>query len=450
MMIQRMRVSAFIVKTTGLCVMLVACNACFADENRSEGIPGQDSVTVPQDWSEVDLSRRLEILQMVADQSAGNYQSIRTWKGTYAVRVQERLSQGYVARTFGGRLEKPDVVPLIYEVASAMRFAIDRASESTYRFVKSNEMRFFKEGSNETVEMPNVAPLNKCSLVTPEHYVHFSPEVVWPGFTMLRDHPQAQNRPAAFREPREKAKGGHLGELMDPCSFFGFSTVQKFWEELHLYIRVMRGDDGKDRQRECDEILTVYQAARPEGTWYRLMMELTGPDDSQTYLTTVWSPVAGFNPISKVMSKDRAGEQLIETTQWHWQRFDDVFVPASLKESTYSPDTGKLTYQREVDLEKCVVNGPLEPGQFTYRGLGLAEGDLVVDNIEDAVYVMRGGEPEKLADFAEPYRGLGESGLSDPLIRWFLTAVGVVGVMVVVLYFRARRAKRRTEGRADS
>ncbi|NQT15404.1 MAG: hypothetical protein HQ582_21790 [Planctomycetes bacterium] len=394
----------------------------------------------------MDPSRRSEILQMLADHTKGNYEKIRTWQGTCAVRLQQSLSRAYVAKAFGGILEEQDVSALTQEFDFAMQFAVDIQSESIYRSKETSAMRFTKQGSKETVEIPGVKPADARSVVTREHYVDFSPKVRTPAFGVLPDHPEARDKRAAFRNPVEESEGHRRGDLMDPRDFFGFSSSYPFGEELIGYISAMKGESGEDLMRRANDRLTVYQAVDRDGTWCRLVMKLTAPDGaSEIYSTTIWSPAAGFNPVRLVMAKDRAGEQPIRIMQWQWELSGDVYVPAWVSESTYGPEGGEPSYQRETTIEECAVNRPLEPGQFTYRGLGLAEGDLVLDRIEDVVYVMRDGEPEKLANFGEKYVAPDESAGFGPLVRWSLVAVGVVVLVLFAFFARARGAKRQKE-----
>ena len=47
------------------------------------------------------------------------------------------------------------------------------------------------------------------------------------------------------------------------------------------------------------------------------------------------------------------------------------------------------------------MNRPLGPHQFDERGLGLSDGDLVLNHLERVAYIIKGGEPVKLANFGE-------------------------------------------------
>jgi Tol biopolymer transport system component len=52
-------------------------------------------------------------------------------------------------------------------------------------------------------------------------------------------------------------------------------------------------------------------------------------------------------------------------------------------------------------LTECTLNRPLGPHQFDERGLGMSDGDLVLNHLERVAYVFRDGVPVKLANFGD-------------------------------------------------
>ena len=51
-----------------------------------------------------------------------------------------------------------------------------------------------------------------------------------------------------------------------------------------------------------------------------------------------------------------------------------------------------------------MLNQPLDPHQFDHRGLGMVDGELILDHVKRVVYVLKNGVPVKLADFQMPRR----------------------------------------------
>ena len=52
-------------------------------------------------------------------------------------------------------------------------------------------------------------------------------------------------------------------------------------------------------------------------------------------------------------------------------------------------------------LKECALNGPLDVHQFDERGMGLADGDIILNHLERVAYIVKNGEPTKLANFGE-------------------------------------------------
>lgn len=353
------------------------------------------------DWKEMGHSERVEVMKMIIAQTKGNYERIRTWEGTYKVRMEQYLSQAYAAELLKENRKGRQAAPVMQTFDYPLQFAVDMKTDSIYRSTENTEMAFFEIGSKKAIKIPSLGAVNERSVVTPEHYLHFPPKMVWPGFSMLPDHPEAQDKRAAFREPREKALKQSQGDLLNPCEWFGFSQQAKFWEDLTLYVRAMDGEAGEEVKRKTMENVNMYQNVTASGTQYKLIAEMTSP--RPIFFASIWSSASGFNPLSLTVSEDKQGKQLLSTMEYRWKQFNGIYLPAWRKEVVFNKDSKKTTYVVECTLESCSVNHPLDSHQFDYRGLGLKEGDLVVDRIEKVMCVMKDGQPLKLANFGEKY-----------------------------------------------
>ena len=435
------------IRWLGACLIALGVTGCFlnsgfAQEERERASSGEAFLAVPDDWEEVASSARITVLNMIADQTQGNYEKLRTWKGVYGVRLRQLVSTESMPQARAA-LGKPS--PLWQEFDFTMPFAIDIASESIYRAKETSEMRWVRPGSNEIVTIPNTHPLDERSVVTNEHYLHLDPKVVWPGFFSVQDVPEAQNKRAAFRDTHEFADRLTDGDLMDPRSFFGVSKNGRFDQVAGGLSGMMRGEFGDELKGKSDAGVAVYQAEGPDGVWYRLVETVKDGPPYTRHMTMIFSPEAGWNAVLYTLGEDIEGERAVRAVRWEWKAFDDVYVPVHVKDLRYRKAGADLYFDREVELQECVVNGPLEPSQFSYQGLGMKDGELVMDNITQACYILENGQPRKLADFDEQHLAPEEPLLARPLGRWFLTAISVVAMMVVVLYLRARRARARRE-----
>jgi RNA polymerase sigma factor (sigma-70 family) len=355
-------------------------------------------------WTDVPPVESLRVIEQLAAESKGNYAKIKTWQGAYSYVLRQYLDDQFVAQLLGGanllagKTEpqgKPQ--PLMQEFDSVITFAIDTGSDAIYRDTETTRMRFLKVGTDEEVKVPNTAPADHRSIVTPEAYFFFQPkERATSGF--LRDVPEAQRKRRAERFP---AREGQMreGGTVDPRAFFKMDPANFFWTGLELYARAFRGDLGAEQKNAVEQRLKISQADGPGGRWYRDRMGFTNQGGPTLWVTTLWSPEAGYNPVSMVWSLDGPEGKVESTIDWQWTVFDGIYVPSTIKESASRAPGGELSKDQVTKLKSCTINRPLGPHQFDERGLGLSDGDLVLNHPERVAYIIKGGEPVKLADF---------------------------------------------------
>jgi len=141
------------------------------------------------------------------------------------------------------------------------------------------------------------------------------------------------------------------------------------------------------------------------------------------------------------VSEDKQGKQLVSTTEWRWKQFDGIYLPTWRKEVVFRKGGKDAATVLECTLESCFVNRPLGSHQFDYQGLGLKEGDLVVDKIEKRMLIMEGGQPVKLADFGEKY--VPPEARRSALPRVWAFAISIVLFALLIGILIARRYRRR-------
>ncbi len=440
-----------------VCVLSLAAatflpSKALASQDHREAAFGDGDTPGAASWEDLDRAQWAQVLGVLADQTQGNYERIRTWTGTYRVHVFQELSPRYVQDLLRLTQTPGTPSPMGQEADFLLRFAIDMQSESIFRSKEETKLRTFHEGSKESVKLTNGgAPPNESSVVTLEHWLHFDPKAVYPAFGTA-NFPEARNKRAAFREPHQDALRLGMADLIDPRDFFGSSRSRTFHGSLRLLLRGLGGEEGEDSKRKCLESMRIRKAVGPGGTWLRVDQDLGGagaetaqtgkaPPTAKTYMSEVYSPQAAGNPVSLRFSTDKAGEHPVRLLQWQWKATAGAYVPQSVKESLYSATDGKLGFERLLDLQESAVNVPLDPSQFSYTGLGLKNGDLVMDRIDNICYVMKDGNPVKLASFNGVPRPPSRGVLAF-VPRWGLALVGALVLLLVAVVLRRAAGKR--------
>jgi len=336
-------------------------------------------------------------------QTRGNYERIRTFQASYVVHNETYSSAKSVTAAYGSRLPKDSTPALIDHSEWTFKVAIDMESGKVFRQKDTTRFLQLTTNSREPVDIPFVRPADLRSIVTSEDYKYFAPKDPPATNKVVVNQPGGHNKRYARRVDVEKARNRDHGDLIDPRDFYRCSSHQMSWEEIQFNLSLLKGDKGAELQQKLANLLKVDQAEYEGGTWYRLRMMT---NSGATY-TSVWSPLAGFNPVSQTVSRgDKAREMITNSKSWKWKKIDGIFVPEEVHEVWHPKNIPENvdTLNRTITLKECMLNAPLAPNQFDYSALGLKPGDLVLDDIEQTAFIIDSdGQPTRLAAYNEEY-----------------------------------------------
>lgn len=408
-------------------------------------LSSSESSQIPDgiEWKEVATAAQVKVLELLSAHTKSNYQRITTWSADYSVHSEEYWSPSFVSNSFRDRLPKESTAALIREAIATVRVSIEMASGRIFREYDTKTFRLLTTDNRRSIVIPGVQPIDNRSIVTSTEYVYFTPKFPPMTYAVLPDHPDAQQKRAARRFPRERAKGRESADLMDPRFFFHCSSPAMSWEELDMYASFLLGKEGMEKQKDLQQRFRIEEGdVDGEKAWYRIQLVISFPDDEVNVVTSIWSLSAGFNPVRLTfVEKSDVGETIMKERSWKWKKVNDIFVPSFVSERAHPREPGGIdTFKRVVELKECTLNKPLDKNQFDYTALGLGSGDLILDEIEKSVFVMRDGQPTRLAGFNEPYN-LSQSLVRERTWSWLVSANVAVIVLVLVLAWR-RRFKR--------
>jgi RNA polymerase sigma factor (sigma-70 family) len=350
-------------------------------------------------WADVVTGDRLRIVSSLAQQTRGNHEKIKTWRGSYIYELRQHLDERFVAEVLTGlppngratpATARPGGLTQVFE--SVLTFALDTSRDALYRDVQTTRMRYLEPGTEKEVKIPNTGPADTRSIVTPTTYLIFDPRQRFTS-ALLPDIPEAQMKRQAQRFPAGDGRLRAGGDL-DPRTFFKLDPGNFIWSSLEKYVRALRGDG---RENVVAERLRLGSAMGPGGTWYRQQTYYTAASGPNLYLTILWSPEAGYNPVRLAMAFGRPDAPPYRTVEWRWKQIDGIYVPSQFWETVRNASDGALSRELKARLSECVLNADLPPHQFDEAGLGLSDGDLVVNYPERVAYLMKGGKPVRIA-----------------------------------------------------
>ncbi len=351
-------------------------------------------------WTDVPLEERVATLSLIASRARANYERIRTWKATYNYKAGQLLSGNQAPPRFKDGLPIQNPGPLLQEFDCRIDFAVDMASGAIFRDKRTSEMRFVKPETREVITVSNVGAADSRSIVTKDQYIDFRPDEHATS-VYLAHLPEARHKRMARRSDR-RYMSGHYGDMLDPRAFFTFDTGNESWLNLELIAGALKGRNGAQVRRIADERVSLAQADGPDGRWYCHQQWFDMGKGSTMWATAFWSPRAGFNPVGYVTTADKPDGKLMTKVEWEWTVIGGIYLPSRIMEAGYEVPGVGPSRERESRLANCVLNQPLDPHQFDHAGLGMADGDLIIDELKRVGYIIRDGEPVKLSDFVEP------------------------------------------------
>ncbi len=223
------------------------------------------------------------------------------------------------------------------EFDSVLKFATDVDSDAIYREIETRRMRFLKLSTDEEVKIPNVGTADHRSIVTRNFYLYFQPkERATSAF--LPDHPEAQMKRRVERFGPQEARIRE-GGVPDSRDFFKFDPANSFWAGLELYAQALRGELGVQQKDAVAQRLKISKADGPGGRWYREEMGFTAPGGPMLWISTVWSPQAGYNPVSMTSAFDHPDGKPQSRIEWRWKVIEGIYIPSTIKESDYRART---------------------------------------------------------------------------------------------------------------
>lgn len=416
--------------------LLTALVACVTSESVAQEPASRESGADTFAWQEIAPSDMKPVIQLLSSQTKSNYEKIRTWRGTIHRKLSTNLSESQAIDIEASLAGTP--VTEVYE--KTVHFAVDFLSDKRFVSQEDSQLSLIERETGHPIPVEDRGVVDECFIITPEDCVLFQPSQGPAIYKVVQDHPDARDKRAAFREARESDSVAFYARSGDPRLCFGLdNSGMKFWRYLDMYVESLEGKGrrGSEGAKLLRERLRFYQAAGPGGIWYREDI-LMGGAGGDILARTIWSPEAGLYPVEFDACRNESGGRPVESTRWEFKKVDDIWIPTQFCKTAY--EEGAVSREDTLVISDNVINVPIPSSQFEYAALGLKDGDLVMDRIEDVCYIMRDGVPEKLAGFNEKYVPPEER---TPTTRRIFLVVGVVLLVAAVVFSLLKRTRAR-------
>lgn len=374
-------------------------------------------------WAEVGPTKRAELLEMMAEQMEGNFSKIKTWKGAYDVSMTTLIPAEHAKAMVGeGAFGENEPVSVQQKVNFKIEFAMDIALNSIFRSKKTSSYDYEINGSGKALDV-ETEPLDENSVLSTEHFLSLGSDV-YSSHADLPNHPETHRKRACYRKAFNciSANGMGLSDLLDPRDFFGFNNQ-----------KITYAGDFRFYARDYDATpLGLAEGTLDGNLYYRFTVDMADTE----YVAYV-SAASGFHPVVVFIGPNRNGEEaqfLVETT---WESVGGVWVP-SRQRRVHKLEDGSVGFRRDAKLLNPEMNPELDEHQFDYVGLGLKEGEVIMDRIENVAYTLGGdGNRVKVAAFGDKYTPPTQQTSFFRRIAVGVAALLVFGLVAIVLRNRA-------------
>lgn len=318
-----------------------------------------------------------DILTMISEKTHSNYERIKTWQGEIDITVYA-IYEGPAAKRI---LEnKRSCAGKNAEVVrehrrSTIEFVADCNENFFYaKKCRLNPRQYIDVETGKILCIRSV-PWHNISIGTPEYQIHCIPDGKRGDFIT--------SRMAVKKAPQESCASCG-SDVFDPRSFLipGWT----FWETFPRVLQYIKehGEFSVDGH-------SLKVEERTDGTITKYRVQLPGKVSPEQYLfiTMIFSGEKGFNITS--LETTRSDGKLFQKMTWDYDLVDGVYLPNKTTKQDFTGENAKLTYDKNSFFKNSQINHPIPAEKFTYKNLGLENGDKFIDKTLGKDYTYQDG-----------------------------------------------------------
>ena len=359
-------------KTIKTCVVVLLAWISLVSTDISKG-------NTAGEFGPVDSNRIPEILTMISNQIRSNYERIKTWQSDVDFTIHTIYEGPAAERVFNTHTDATGKTPnaLIEHMEGRRQFVVDLEKDFLYTNLNRENPSSYTDFESGRDLGTKSTPWQKISIVTPEYQVDCM------GDTM-RDGVVIRRRAVKQVRPKDSTCASDTHPVFDPGKCF--VVGKPIWETFPRLLQYMQlhGQVSVDGYA-----LKVEKCIAGNLMKYRIQIPGKVSPEDYMFVTMVFSGANGFNIISY---EEVAGEsRLLLKKSWDYDLVDDVYLPSEIVEQHFGQD-GKVTRDKKSTFKNSQVNHTIAANTFSYKNLGLKNGDRFIDKILDKEYTYQDGE----------------------------------------------------------
>jgi len=353
-------------------VMLILLNLTIAEGLRAD---------TGGKFHSVDPNQIPNILTMISGQVRSNYECIKTWEGEGDFTI-DRIYEGDAAeRIFNTQTDGMGEIPkvVLRHIDGGHKFAVDLEKDFLYTEVNRENPPSYIDFETGRDIGTRAVPSQKISIVTPEYYINYGPQQMRNGVITSRKFVK--------KGYKEGVANKNLSPpVSDPRESFMIEVPirREAFPRVLEYIK-LHGEYSVDGYA-----LKVEECTDGNLTKYRILIPGRVSPEHYIFVTMFFSSAKGFNIV--LWEETNPEGKLLHKKTWDYDLVNSVYVPSRTTEQIFRWKNGELSYESKYTYKEQQVNIPIPDETFTYKNLGLQDGDKFIDKIQDKEYTYQDGE----------------------------------------------------------
>lgn len=319
------------------------------------------------------------ITTLISSQIRSNYERIRTLQADIYC-SKDRIYDGpRAASIFHKRTEGKGEIPETIRRHDEIRFqfAFDAENDLLYsRVERLKPSDYFDPNSGRNLGAKMSAPWYRSSIITPQHFVHSQPNRI--SEDLVLSHHAIREALHAGSTTKTAARNG----VLDPREFLIGRTP--IWDELAWILRIIENNAEWNVEGHTIRFETCVQ---DEITRYIIFFPAIVGPGNYIFTRRVFSSDVGFNLIATEVT-DHNGNLLLQENK-EYSSINGVYVPSRITKRRFERADGTLSYETVSVFENVQINHTVPSETFTYKHLGLKDGDTYEDAILNKEYIYR-------------------------------------------------------------
>jgi len=342
------------------------------------------SVSFGQSLKPVPESEYVAFLDTAAALMKANYEKINTWQGEFSIQ-EDNYYYGEQCRSFNIDANNPAAHSnaIRRSISILQEFATDIKNNKLYCSKSMPRYKFKALDLDRDIVLDRLySPM--VSILTPDEYLSFMPNFNY-GYGGRKVNGKWAGK-KAFRWPKERARNEQWGNVRDPRKYFS-EGHRMIWEDLEVLRNhiVNPSPDIPEGKAPQISIMTEGTKTYIKTRFYR-NEDCNGCNPSLEFvnINMILDSSVEYNLIRREALN--TNNEILQTLDITYESIDGICVPKTVHYVTFRSSDLKKSFDSKIRFTKSALNVPIPGEAFTYKNLGLKDGDIFEDKIANKKY----------------------------------------------------------------